>query len=242
MSVGASFAAILSSPIKMVALTAGLGGVVLSAGGVFTVLSASASNATAQSVSAGSLTLTVASDGNGVNNTVAIGPMTPGQTVNRYVTLTTDSGTLDAAALLFGVTGTTDNILTNAAGATATKGLKVALNYCSTSGATYNTSTGACSAGSSAVLKAADFVANLGTPAATTLTGNLPASIAVQISIELPTTTECTITPQGGSSTFATACTGGSAITVADSIQGKSNSLTFTFQQGTASVTSPLNS
>lgn len=231
MRLGASVASILSSPIKMVALTAGLGGVVLSAGGVFTVLNAQAANATAQSVTTGTLKMSLTGNGNGVDNTLAITAMKPGDIQNRYVVLT-NTGTLDVNTLTLAITaGSSNNLSTD-----ATRGLQIAINQCV--GGTYTAGTGACSGTDTARL-AATAVSALGTPQAITGLTSIAASGTAQlkVSIQLPNSGECNVNNTanaGFDADCTTSLTGGT-------IQGLTNTLTFKFA-GTQPTAGTVNS
>lgn len=230
MRLGASVASILSSPIKMVALTAGLGGVVLSAGGVFTVLNAQASNATAQSVTTGTLKMSLSGNGNGVDNTLAITAMKPGDIQNRYVVLTND-GTLAVSTLTLAITAGSSNVLST----DATRGLQIAINQCV--GGTYAPLTGVCTGGTDTARLAATAVSALGTPQAITGLTSIAVSGTAQlkVSIQLPDSGECNVNSTANA-TFLANCT--SAI-VGDSVQGLTNTLTFKFAgtQPTAGTT-----
>lgn len=230
MSLGTSVVSVLSSPVKMVALTAGLGGIVLSAGGVFTVLNAQASNATAQSVTTGTLKMSMTANGNGVANTVAITGMKPGDVQNRYVALA-NTGTLDISTLTLAVTaGSSNNLSTD-----ATRGLQVKIDSCSVA---WTPGTGACG-GTTTAQMAETAVANLGTPGALTNLTTLAASgtANLRISISLPDSGECNVN-NTSNATFeadcATSLSGGT-------IQGLTNTLTFKFA-GTQPTAGTVNS
>lgn len=101
-------------------------GLLLTSGGVYAALNATAFNTTAQASDSGTLRLTMTN--NGVGFSTAVSNLAPGDVVNRYVTLV-NGGTLDAAGLTLGVAdGAAANRLTN----DATSGLKVSVTSCPT--------------------------------------------------------------------------------------------------------------
>jgi hypothetical protein len=180
-----------------IAATAVIGGTALVSSSVFASLTASTTNTTGGIVSSGTLSLQqTATTGSGGFET-SIANMAPGDTINRYVTLT-HSGNLDAITPKLGLSGLTA-LVTD-----ASRGLQITVNSCSVA---WTVSTGVCSAGS--------VVAMLATPAATlattatalTLVSNNASTVSnLQISITLPSATnvENTLngalpTPTGGS-------------------------------------------
>lgn len=101
-------------------------------------------NATAtatQNNSAGTLSLTTAN--NGVGFSQAITNLAPGDTVNRYVTLT-NGGSLDAQQLGLSIAATgTSTLITDGVSPSTTKALTITVNSCT--GGTWNPTTGVCS-------------------------------------------------------------------------------------------------
>ena len=95
-------AAKLTSKMGLVAIlgVAAIGGVSLVSTNVFASLNATAFNTTAQNISVGTLKLTQANATSPASGgiTTAIGPIQPGDTVNRYVDLT-NGGSLAASAM-----------------------------------------------------------------------------------------------------------------------------------------------
>jgi hypothetical protein len=174
--------------------------------GVWATLNATASTVDPQSVTNGTLKLTMAARGTGFSQ--GISNLAPGDAVNRYVDLT-NGGTLDGQALTLRVTGTGSTALTT----DATRGLKVTVTEC-VSG-TWTAATGVCS-GTKAVLLSDKAVSDLGT-ATTLVAGTINASQArgLQVSVKLPDQNETT--------------TNGSL--PAGTIQGLSTSLTYTFAE-----------
>lgn len=208
---------VLAHPAKLAAVTAGVGGLVLTAGGVFTVLNATAGNATPQSVNAGTMKLALDEVGNGINNTVAIDAMKPGDVQNRFIELD-NTGTLSGKNLTVRVAAGSDNKLSN----DAVDGLQVALTSCSVAW----TAAGVC-AGDEAAVLASTPLSTLGTFTDTALTGTLPDPLFVRVAIALPEQGECNV-DNAASAQFEADCTtplsGGS-------IQGLTNALSFTFKQ-----------
>ena len=219
MSVGASVVGILSSPIKMVALTAGLGGVVLSAGGVFTVLNAQASNATAQAVTNGTLSLTLSSTSPSGGITTSVTGLAPTNSVNRFVTLT-NGGNLDGDTLTMSIT--TANATLGIAN--ATRGLTIQVDSCSV--AWTQASGGSCSGTTTSVLAATPLATLTSTPQALagTLVGG--ATVNLRVRMALPAVDEWTCNGTIGyeDNTCATQFASGSRI------QGASADLTYKFE------------
>ena len=191
-----------------IAATAVIGGTALVSSSVFASLTASATNTTGGSVTSGTLKLTqAASTVNGITGgfETAISNMAPGDTINRYVTLT-NAGTLDAITPTLGLSGTGPTLLTS----DGTKGLQIAVNNCSVAW----TNAGVCSATTTAVMASTSALA-LATPAALTLTNTAGFASNLKISITLPNGTENVLNGALPSGT----------------IQGLSTVLTWTFSQ-----------
>jgi hypothetical protein len=167
------------------------------------VLSATASNPSPQTVSSGllSISLTDASPSGGF--TSAVSGMLPGDTVNRFVTVTNGSG--DAQNLTLGVTGSGSTKLTT----DATNGLKVTVTSCPVAW-----SSGSCASPTTLVSSAA--ISGFGTK---TLISGAWAANSVQylrVGLNLPDQVETTVngTPN-----------------VSPTIQGQSTGLTWTFSE-----------
>lgn len=167
------------------------------------VLSATASNTSPQTVGSGllSISLTDASPSGGFSS--AIAGMLPGDTVNRFVTVT--NGTGDAQGLTLGVTGTGSTKLTT----DATNGLKVTVTSC---GVPW--SSGSCASPTTLVSSAA--IAGFGTKS---LVAGAWAANSVQylrVGLTLPDQVETTVngTPN-----------------VSPTIQGLTTGLTWTFTE-----------
>jgi hypothetical protein len=182
--------------------------------GVWATLNATASTVDPQTVTNGTLKLTMTTKGTGF--TQAITNLAPGDTVNRYIDLT-NNGTLDSQALTLKITGTGTTALTT----DTTRGLKATITDC-TSG-TWTTTTGTCT-GTKTVLLTDKPIADL-TTATTLIPGTITATEThnLQVTVKLPDQTETT--------------TNGTLPT--NTIQGLSTNLTYTFAetQRTATTT-----
>lgn len=196
------------------------GALLMTAGfGVWAGLNATAFNTSPQSISSGTLSLTLADNGAGFSSTIT--NMAPGDVVNRYVDLT-NGGNLAAQALTMAVSATGDTQLISDGSSPATKALKVQVSSCST---TWTASTGVC-ASSGTVTSLLTSTTLSGLSSAQSL---IAGSIAVgevehlRIAVTLPDQTETT--------------TNGTPIT--GTIQGRSATLTYTFNesQRTAATT-----
>lgn len=197
------------------AIAVGTLGLAITVGGVYASLNATAFNATAQDVGSGTLELTMTNNGTGFSQQIA--DLAPGDTVNRYVSLTQD-GSLDGRNLTLSVRDATPTKLTT----DATDGLKVTISVCT--GGTWNATDGTCS-GLAEPLLGSTALASLASTPETVLEGPLAAGSVthLQMSLILPDQTETTVngTPP------------------ANTIQGLSAKLTWTFteQQRAASTT-----
>jgi hypothetical protein len=193
-------------------------GVVMGTGfGVWASLNATASG-TAQSISTGTLKLTMAANGVGFNQ--AISNVAPGDVVNRYVDLT-NSGTLDAQNLTVQVAATgSQALITDGVSPATTKALRVSITSCS---GTWAATTGTCS-GTTSVVLAATPVSGL-SAATSLIAGSITSGTVahLQISTQLPDQTETTVNGTLPSTT----------------IQGQNAQLAYTFTetQRTATTT-----
>ena len=195
----------------MIATTAMIGALLLVGNSVFAALNATASNTVAHGVSTGALSLTMAE--NGVGFTTESLKMVPGDVIRRFVTLTND-GDLEGKLLTFSATTSASKLTTD-----ATNGLQVVLDSCATawthSGSDYSAST--CAGGSTSILStslSALRTAPVGLIGfdATVAAG---AVLYLRLSVSLPDQEETTV---NGNVT-------------ADMIQGKSASITWTFEE-----------
>lgn len=208
----------LAHPGKFALVLVGVGGLALTAGGVFTVLNATATNTTAQSVNSGTLKMALNDNGDGINNTVPIANMKPGDIVNRFIELD-NTGTLTGTALSLKVTAGSNNLLST----DAVRGLTVGLVGCSVA---WTTNDGTCGGTTTPVL-AATPLTTLAAVTPTLLTGNLADPLNLKVAITLPDQGECNVNNQASAGYLddcTTALTGGS-------IQGLTNALTFKFQE-----------
>lgn len=201
----------------LAAATVGAGILVGTGFGVWATLNATASG-TAESISSGTLKLTMAANGTGFSS--AISNLAPGDVVNRYVDLT-NSGTLDAQALTVQVAATgSQALITDGVSPATTKALRVSITSCSVAWAP---ATGTCSGTTSQVL-AATAVSGL-SAATSIIPGSIPAGTLahLQISTQLPDQTETTV----------------NGTVPATTVQGQSATLTYTFgeSQRTATTT-----
>jgi hypothetical protein len=182
--------------------------------GVWATLNATASTVDPQTVTNGTLKLTMAARGTGF--TQAITNLAPGDTINRYVDLT-NGGTLDGQALTLKVTGTGTTALTT----DTTRGLKITVTEC-VSG-TWTATTGACTGTKNPLLT--DKPINDLATATNLITGSIGAAEVrgLQVTVKLPDQTETT--------------TNGTLPT--NTIQGLTTNLTYTFAetQRTATTT-----
>ncbi|MDQ1746047.1 MAG: hypothetical protein QOD07_310 [Frankiaceae bacterium] len=198
-----------------------VGGLLLTAGGVYAGLNAVATNTTPQAVTSGTLKLTMANNGVGFSQSVT--NVAPGDVVNRFVDLT-NGGTLDAQNLTLSVADGTPTKLTT----DATNGLHVSVLACTTAAWVVNsvTNTATCAdvGGPTTVVNNAALATVSGTPA-TLVAGAVAqgSTYHYEISLTLPNQSETTTNGTLPSNT----------------IQGLAASLTWTFNelQRTATTT-----
>jgi hypothetical protein len=195
------------------------GALLLTAGfGVWASLSATAFNEDAQSVTSGTLSLSLSNEGAGFST--SIDNIAPGDIVNRYVNLTND-GDLEAQGLTLAVdsTGSDSELVTDGTDP-ATKALRVTVKSCST---TWNTSDGTCnSSGTISSLIAATPLSGLSS-AQSLIAGTIGVGEVehLQISMQLPDQSETTVNGALPGTT----------------IQGHSATLTYTFQESQRTAT-----
>ena len=181
----------------------------LAAAGVYAGLSATATGA--ESVTSGSLNLTLSNDvGVGFSNFT--GKMAPGDTDNVYVNLNNTGTLASASGMTLAVAGTPSNALTN--GSIVGEGLTVTATQCSVA---WTLATGTCSGATTPIL-ATTQVSALTTPVALS---NIPALVAatgqvahVQVSLGLAATE-----------------TSANGVSPASTIQGLSTTLNYTFTE-----------
>lgn len=212
---------VLSTKIAIVA-AASIGGASLVSSSVFATLTASATNTSPNIVTSGNLSLAQAS-GIGFNSVASGGfvttitGMAPTDSVVRLVTLT-NNGSLNMDSMTVRVVdGTATPLSTN-----GTTGLQVAISQCTvaytqaTAGVAY-----ACTGGTETTVRASSSLLSLATAQAMTLNAASLLSAGssfLKITITLPDSTENTL---NGTPALGTA-----------SIQGRSASLTWTFNAG----------
>lgn len=175
---------------------------------VIASLNATAFNTVAQGINSGTMKLDLANNGNGFGQNIS--NLVPGDTVNRYVTLT-NSGTIDGIGLTLKTAQTgTATLINDGTGGATNKALRLSVKSCSVA---WNTTTGVCS-GTEATELAATQIGAL--TSATSLSSSTMASGAVkylQMKIELPDQNETTV----------------NGVLPANTVQGGSVNVTYTF-------------
>lgn len=204
------------SPHVIGAYAVAAAGLALTGGGVYAALNATASNTAPQTASSGTLSLTMTPNGTGFTQSVT--SMAPGDTVNRYLTLSQGSD-LDGKDITLGVTDGTPTLLTTS----ATKGLRVTVTSCPTAW-TPGTGSGTCSGTPSVLLNSAPLSTLSAGPVAVKAGSNAAGTVLnLQMALTLPDQTE----------------TVSNGVLPTGSIQGLSSALTWTFSetQRTATTT-----
>lgn len=159
-------------------------GLLLTTGGVYAALNATAFNTTAQASDSGTLRLTMTN--NGVGFSTAVSNLAPGDVVNRYVNLL-NGGTLDAAGLTLGVTDTVNSKLTT----DVTNGLRVTVSSCPTA---WTPGSGTCATTPTTLVTNVPLATLKTTPstlAATPVAAG--ASTFLRVAVTLPDQTETTV-------------------------------------------------
>ena len=103
-----------------------IGALAITGAGVYAGLTADATNTTPETVSSGTLKLTMAAETGAASLTTTVSNMAPGDIDNRFIVLT-NSGTLAGKNLGLAVTDGTGSVLSSS----ATKGLSVSVTRCS---------------------------------------------------------------------------------------------------------------
>jgi spore coat-associated protein N len=208
------------NPRLIAAFAVGAAGLAITGGGVYAALNATASNTTAQNATSGILSITMTNNGTGFSQGVS--NLAPGDVVNRYVTLTQGADLAGKDLTLAVSDGTaTPTLLTTS----ATKGLRVTVTQCvggdwTVTGAGSCTGTGA----TTSILATNVPLSSLATtPAALASAVAAGSTVKLQLALSLPEQTETTV----------------NGARPADSIQGLSSALTWTFSetQRTATTT-----
>jgi len=166
-----------------------VGGAALVSSSVFASLTATAFNATAQSVTSGTLILTQAPSGvSGLTGgfVTAVTALAPGDFINRYINVT-NGGTLAGSAMTLQVAAASATLLTS----DAVKGLQVTVKECTVA---YTTVTGLCSGGTETTVLAATSANALLTAQAVTFANGYSAGgiTNARFTISLPAGTEVT--------------------------------------------------
>lgn len=128
-------------------------GLLVTSAGVYALLTASAANTTPQAADSGTLSLVLGDNGASFGDVV--GDLAPGDTVHRFVSLTSN-GTLDGVGLDLAVTDAVGSVLST----DAARGLQVAVAECSVA---WNPADGSCGGTTTPVLSGA--LAGFGTRA-----------------------------------------------------------------------------
>ena len=139
----------------LAAASFGVGALALTGAGVYAALTAEAFNTTAESVSSGTLKLTMAASTGAASLSTTVSNLAPGDIDNRFVTLT-NSGSLVGKNLGLAVTDATGSVLSTGSAGT---GLAVSVSACSVA---YVASTGVC-AGTETAYLAKTAISSLGT-------------------------------------------------------------------------------
>ena len=171
-------------------------------------LNATAFNTVAQGIENGTMKIDLANSGAGFGQNIA--NLVPGDSVNRYVTLT-NSGTVDGIGLTLKTSQTgTSTLINDGTGSATNKALKLSVKSCSVA---WNTSTGVC-AGTETNELNPTVIGSL-TSATALSSGNLAASGVryLQMKVELPDQNETTV----------------NGVLPANTVQGGSVNVTYTF-------------
>ena len=196
-----------------VVVLAGSVGLSVSASSASSGLDAIANNASATSITTGTLSLTQANGATGTGFTQTLTGLVPGDTRNFFVTLT--NGSLLAQDITLGVADSASNTLSR--NATPSKGLQITVSRC-----TVTWTAGACSGTTSVVLatQAITVINTAGTGSVATLIAGAIAAADVfylKFTLLLPDQTETT--------------TNGVIASPSTSIQNATAALTWTFRE-----------
>jgi len=194
------------------------GGLTLVSSSVFATLTATAFNTSPTAVTAGTLKLIQADNGNGF--TTALTGFAPGDTVNRFVEYT-NSGTLDAQGLTLSIADSVTSKMTG----DGTIGMSVAVSQCSV---IWTAATGACG-GTTTSLGSSTALALKTTPLAlpvvplTPANANILAGVVIHLkfSLSLPAGSEVTI----------------NGVLPANTVQGTTASITWTLTESERNAT-----
>jgi hypothetical protein len=200
----------------LAAASFGVAALALTGAGVYAALTAEALNTSAQTVTSGTLSLTMAAETGAASISTTVSDLAPGDISNKFIVLT-NGGTLAGKSLGLAVTGTGGTVLTTS----ATKGLSVSVSRCS---GPYIPATGFCSAnvltplvaGTESTYLAKSSVSTLGTRAA--FAGPINPAAGATYNLKVAVHMDATETVTNG------ALPGGTA-------QGLSTNLTYTFSE-----------
>ena len=195
------------------AIAFGIAALAITGGGVFATLTATTFNPTPQTVTSGTLSLSMANSGAGFSQ--GISNLAPGDTVNRFVTLT-QGAILEAQALTVAVGDTTTSKLTS----DPASGLHLTVNQCTVA---WTYASGVCS-GTTTTLLTSTSLSSLISSASSLVSGSIAKSsiLYLQMQLVLPDKTENTA----------------NGTLPAGTIQGLSASLTWTFGETQRTSTS----
>ncbi len=185
-----------------------IAGLSLTGVGVYAGLTADATNTTAQAVTSGTLKLTMPGETGAAAFTGDIANLAPGDTTNRYLSLT-NGGTLDGKSLGLKVTDATGSVLSSS----ASKGLSITVTRCST---TYVAATGTCTLGVETAYLAKTSLSLLGSR--TAFAGPINPLAGATMSLKVSVTLDGTENVVNGSLPVGTT-------------QGLAASLTYTFTE-----------
>jgi hypothetical protein len=149
---------------------------------VFSALSTSAFNTTPQPISSGTLSLTYADVGQGFGT--AITGIAPGDTVNRFISLT-NGGTLAGKDLTLRISAAAATILTT----DASKGLQISVTGCTVA---WTPATGVCSGSTTSLLASTPAPTLISTPQALVSAVSAGEVLNLRIGVSLPDATETT--------------------------------------------------
>ena len=186
----------------------GVGVLSLTGAGVYAGLTATATGT--QTVSSGTLSLTLSPTSPSLGFPQTVSNMAPGDQDNVYVKLT-NGGTLAATGLTLGVTGTGSTPLTT----DATRGLAVTITGCSVAWVVVLGTPGSATCGTPTVLLASTVAALSATPGTLAATMTVNESLFLQVNLTLPNQSENTL----------------NGILPGSTIQGLSTVLTYSFNE-----------
>ena len=185
-----------------------IAGLSLTGVGVYAGLTADATNTTAQSVTSGTLKLTMPGETGAASFTGDVANLAPGDTTNRYIALT-NGGTLDGKSLGLKVVDATGSVLSSS----STKGLSITVTRCSTA---YVPTTGTCTLGTETAYLTKTSLSALGSR--TAFAGPVNPAAGATMSLKVSVTLDGTENVVNGSLPVGTT-------------QGLTAALTYTFSE-----------